>query len=407
MRAGTSKSRFNSVLKTTLLLAGSITVALALGELLVRVAQPQQLVLTRPDIWRPADSLGWTNTPNVRTTINTGDRTVSLSTDERGYRIGRRGRVEAPTRVLILGDSYMAALAVEHEQSVPGLLEVGLETRLGRPVAVRNAGVDGWNPSQYLIQERRSLREERFAVVVVALYLGNDIVKARQSYFPPRPYSVGRGPKYKLRVPDSFDFEGIREAVLYPIRNYWESRSHLFQLVKEQTVLLRTRLGLTTYQVNDVFLRSEASSSRWNTTADICRDIADVAMEYGLPTVFLLIPSVFQVDARQFDRVTHAWRIDASVVDPDQPNRKVIAALRSRGLEVWDSGAEIRSAIAAGESLYGTVDPHLNPRGHAVVAQFIEPAIVAHLVQDPVSGPQRESRHPSSPAYWGRPKLMQ
>src|SRR5213076_68873 len=48
---------------------GSLTGALLLAELLIRLIAPQQLVLVRPDVWEPVDTVGWMFRPNLNTTV--------------------------------------------------------------------------------------------------------------------------------------------------------------------------------------------------------------------------------------------------------------------------------------------------------------------------------------------------
>ncbi|TMB87452.1 MAG: hypothetical protein E6J45_12480, partial [Chloroflexi bacterium] len=80
------------------LLLGSTMAALLLGEVAVRIVAPQQLIILRPDIWMPVDSVGWTFRPLVRSTINTGERTVHVVTDSQGFRVSAGGRPSARTR---------------------------------------------------------------------------------------------------------------------------------------------------------------------------------------------------------------------------------------------------------------------------------------------------------------------
>src|SRR5687767_349911 len=103
-------------LLATIVLAVSCFVALLLAEGAVRMAAPQQLIQIRPDLWQPADTVGWLRRPNAKVRINTGERSVNVFSDAEGYRVGADGRRDAPTRVLLLGDSFMEALQVEHEQ---------------------------------------------------------------------------------------------------------------------------------------------------------------------------------------------------------------------------------------------------------------------------------------------------
>jgi hypothetical protein len=140
---------------------GAVLLMLLLSELVVRLAAPQQLIQIRPELWRSVDSLGWMKRPDVTVQMNTGERTVTIHTDRDGNRVGAAGRTEAPTQVLLVGDSFMEALQVNHEQTVAHLWEEASSRQLGRPIAVRNSGVAGWGPNQYLVRARQMLQRER------------------------------------------------------------------------------------------------------------------------------------------------------------------------------------------------------------------------------------------------------
>jgi len=359
-----------------LLMAGlSLGVAFGLGEGLVRLVAPQQLILKRPDIWQPIDTLGWVHRPEVNTTINTGEGTVRLLTDRDGYRVGSAGRIDGTRRILLLGDSFMEALQVEYEQSVAGLLEARLAQRLGEPVAVRNTGVGGWDPPQYLVAERRALARERFDLVLVAVYLGNDVVPRRIERFPPRaPVEV-----HPLRWPRHFNASELVDAVLYPINDFLEVRSQLFIFVKTRAEAVRARLGLTAEEFPVDLLRREAGSPRWSVTGEICRDIRDAAAAHGVPVLFVLVPAPYQVDSGEVSQALRQFKIEPGAVDLEQPNHLLAEAMRRYRLTVLDALPEFRRGENAGARLYGRVDRHLSPQGHDVLERLVEPAVAAAL----------------------------
>lgn len=359
------------------LLSAALLIAFLAAEALVRVVRPQQLVNHRPDVYQPMDTIGFGHRPNVRTTINTGERTVDLFTDRDGYRIGAGGRREAATRVLILGDSFMQALQVEYERSVAGRLESELLTRTGEQVAVRNAAVSDWQPSQYLLQLERSLAREHFTLVVVGFFVSNDVVGRRVDHFDPRPYS----PVRPLRIPRGLGVGEMRDAVLVPLSDYLAARSHLFVMVKKRTKTIRIMLGLSRAEVPNGLLTDFQDSPEWTVSADICQRIADVATAGGARTVFLLIPAVEQVDRQMFDDFTRAFAVDTSRIDLDQPNRILKDELESRGLEVIDLLPLMREAHGTGGRLYGRVDWHFTPRGHAIVASHLLPVAAERLLE--------------------------
>src|SRR6266516_2392680 len=70
--AGEGRSRLRDAVANVAVLCISLGVACALGELLVRLVAPQQLILTHPEIWQPIDTLVWAHRPDVNSTINRG-----------------------------------------------------------------------------------------------------------------------------------------------------------------------------------------------------------------------------------------------------------------------------------------------------------------------------------------------
>lgn len=352
------------------LLVSSVIVALVAGEVATRVLKPQQLLIRRPDIWQPVDTLGWAHRPYVSTTINTGERTVHVFTDSIGFRVGEAGRPDADVDVLILGDSFMAALQVEYEQSIAGLLEARLSRDRGQPVAVWNGGVGAWQPAQYLLRAEQMLATSHFDVVLVAVYLGNDIGPKHRSYFPPRtPRSEG------FRRPRRFTYTEFLDAIVFPLTDVGHAHSHLFTLAWLNLDWARSKRILIRSRFPPVYLKEYADRPDWAVTADICAEIAAVSRSHGAEVVFLLIPSALQVDERIYERSARRFGVDTATVDLEQPNRLLGTELRDRGLTVVDPLPALRAAHASGTPVNGSVDRHFSPEGNRVVASELAPVL--------------------------------
>jgi len=358
---------FRRLVQSVLLLSVSGIIALVLAEVLVRLFAPQQLIQIRPDLWMPADSVGWLRRPNATVRINTGERGVSVYSDAEGYRVGQGGRREAPVRVLLLGDSFMEALQVDYEQSTAALLEQGLSERLRRGVAVRNAGVAGWSPNQYLIRARQLLARDTFDLVVVAIFVGNDAVSMRIPYLPPRE-AVRR---HSLRLPRRLAWSEFTDALLKPLNDALEVRSHLYTLLKNQLATVRMRLGMTADYLPIQYQRTEASSPRWQITAELSRDLAAAARARGTPALFVLVPERIQVYEEDFQRHLRGFNIDSTTVDIDQPTMKLRETLGAQQLNVLDALPAFRASAHRGPRLFGIVDQHLSPDGHRVLADTL------------------------------------
>jgi hypothetical protein len=249
--------------------------------------------------------------------------------------------------------------------------------RLGVPVAVRNTGVGGWDPPQYLMQARREIGREPFDLVLVSVYLGNDVVPRRIERFPPGPpVDVQDHP---LRFPRRASYREFVNAVLYPINDVLKARSQLFIFLKKRTATLLMRLGLSATEFPADLLRRQADAPDWVVTAQLCRDIRDLARARNIPALFMLIPAPFQADTAQFYQTLRGFRIDTAAVDLDQPNRLLGQAMRAYRLEVVDVLLAFRQAERSGVRLYGTVDPHLSPAGHELLERLVEPIVAARL----------------------------
>ncbi|MEP7382535.1 MAG: hypothetical protein ABI910_12665 [Gemmatimonadota bacterium] len=346
-----------------------------LAEPLVRFVRPQQLILRRPDIWRPDSVLGWSHVPDVMTTVNTGEGVVEWASDVDGFRVGENGRVDGKYAVLMLGDSFVEAMQVPHERTVSGLLQTRLSRSMRLNVSVRNAGVGGWAPDQYLLRSRQVIASQPIDLVLVTLYLGNDAIDFRREIVPRRlPARV-----HHLRLPRSLRRNELVDAVLYPINDFLEVRSHLYVLGRNRLQHVRMRLGLSAQARITALDRSEALSSRWSNTASICNEIAEFARDARIPVLFVLVPAPHQVDPRILDQYLEGFAIDSSTVDIDQPNRLLARELRSRKLDVIDVLEPFRRATQAGESLYGAVDPHLSAAGHELLEEMLEKAVADRL----------------------------
>lgn len=360
-----------------LLLALSATVASLLAEAGIRLLAPQQPILLRPDIWQPDDTgLGWVQAPNLDTRVNTGEGEVRLLTDGAGHRVGAGPRPAAAHRILALGDSYVAALQVEYEQTLTARAERRLSRESGAPVEVVNAAVGGWGPSHYLLKARQELARGGYDQVVVFFYLGNDVEHKRVDRFGPKQPAI----RHRLRWPRRLTRGELVDALLYPVNDVLETRSHLFLLIKKRLWFLLMRFGLSARHFPPALLLEQASADGWRVSAEVCRSIADEAETRGLPVLFVLLPGVCEVDREIAEITARAVGIEVARFDPDQPSRRMRHELEGLGLEVLDATPALRAAHAVGvDDLYGRVDIHFGAGGHRVVADAVAPRLLESL----------------------------
>ena len=128
-------------------------------------------------------------------------------------------------------------------------------------------------------------------------------------------------------------------------------------------------------------MKARADGPEWTVTADILEELEQWASEASVPTLFVLIPAKYQVNEELFSAHAAAFGVDTAAVDLDQPNILLSRELRSRGMEVVDALPRFRQAHREGIVLYGSVDTHLSPEGHAVLYDLLDEPLKARLWQ--------------------------
>lgn len=359
-------------------LAAALLLAALMLEGGVRVLAPQQLIELRPDIWiADHEGFGWRQREGLDTTVNTGERTVRLVTGSHGHRIAGSPRDEPGVRVLALGDSFTVGLQVEYEDLFTARLERQLGERIGRTVDVVNTGVGGWGPSHYRLEAERELASGRFDAVLLGLFAGNDIEERRVDSFPPKQASV----VHSFHWPQPWSRRGLVEAVAYPANDLLERRSHAFVLARAVAWRQLMRVGLSARALPPAVLATEAASPRWEVTADLVAAMVDHARLTGVPVLVCLIPGAYQVDPSLALAYARAIGVDPGLIDTEQPSRLLGAALAARGITLVDLLGPMRKSSAG--PLFGSVDTHLSPAGHGVVADSLEAPLAAALDQSP------------------------
>lgn len=380
------------------LILGSLLVGVLLSEGLVRLVAPQPLAQIRPDIWIPVDRLGHQLAPNLDTTINSGEGPVRLLTDARSHRIGPQGPPSGERKVLAVGDSFLEALQVDYAELVTTRLGALLEGQAparestgtpARRYAVISAGVSGWNANHYYIKVRDELAEDDYDLVLVFVFVGNDVISEVNTRYEARPQRAR-----PIRMPRSLGYRELVDAWIYPVYLQLRARSHLVVLLKGRFLNLWLRLGLSRRPFDPIYLTSHADSQDWTTTARVLQKTVAVAARAGSRAMVVLIPPDFAVDKVMGQNYAAGAGVDMALVDLHQPARLLGRKLRDAGIVTLDPTARFEALFASGVALYGKVDRHLNGRGHEELARFILPAVAEQLATPPPVAPKGRSSRP-------------
>lgn len=319
---------------------------------------------------------GWVKTREYtsRVTINA----QGLRGPERPY-----AKPAGVTRILYLGDSFTEAVQVAEQDGVVGRLESTLNARGTGRYEVFNGGVGGWGTGQQLVY----LREEGYRyqpdLVVVMLYLGNDVYD--------NSYTLQGAPKNPHEPYFTFRDDGTFEPIEFKSRRPEDASpvvaglraSSLLWNVFETGVLVKLgegeddeELRANRFNLNKMIVHQIKPSDRqeeaWRTTLTLLQRVRQLGEERGFQTAVVIAPAAFQVYDADWDTLLRENKLKPAEWSADLPNAVLAANAGTIGAPMLDLLPALRAEVPIVPSLYYSYDKHWNAAGHAVAAREVE-----------------------------------
>ncbi len=356
-----------------LALLGALTATLL--EAGVRIFDPQVLAQDVPDLWLKDEALSWKHAANARMVANTGDRDVEICTDAVGDRVacGVDARTDCARRILVVGDSYVEALAVPWEETV----WQRIESDTGACTSV--TGVSGYRLSQYLAVARGRLAEPgaRYDLVLLALYVGNDLTDAAEALPPAQ--DVQRRP-FRI-LPAGLSAEALYDW-FYPFNAWLESRSHAYVALRFAIRRLRDPGDVGLYGVSRALRRSLLTEEILQETSRGVGLVAEAAHRHGARLLVIVIPERSQILDPKAERLLHAMPALAGDVDMDLTTRELVPRLETAPGP--DRVVDLLPILRANPdpALWGPRDGHFSPLGHRTWFEAIRAPVRELLALD-------------------------
>ena len=287
--------------------------------------------------------------PNRRSVMTrlqvNGGQTVVQHINSEGYRGGELLPPGTASRVVVYGDSFIHAYYSPAKETFVNQLGAMLGKRLGRRFEVVNAGVSSYGPDQELVKMEEELPGLRPALVIVAVYAGNDYGDLMRNKMFRLDASGGLvrnhwrlDPKVRMLLQ-----LGQRESILKrAARSIYErfkgqegghaidmdfllhesEREYRDYIVDHDNVV--TNIYVDYYSAN-ISLEPNSPSSRYEIALmrQVMRRMRDVAARDHVPLIFLFIPHASDVTSR-YDN----WRVDRNRY-PEYDGRNQIAPLEN------------------------------------------------------------------------------
>ncbi len=349
----------DTISKTTAVSLG-LLLTLGVGEAVVRVfhlfsATRFTAVHPRYGVFNIPGAEGWYVKGEVRQYVTINARGLH---DRDPWSAGRR--------VLLLGDSFIAAFQVPLEASCQEVSERLLSTTLGRPVEVIAGACNGWGT----VHEFAFLQEEGFsydpAWVVLALFPENDLLDnlgpaPSPCPWPPPPHQ-GPGllfPGYVRRTAADF-VAGAADAVPAARTLVGHAR------VRAEEALVRGLFHLWNAH------RTAVQDRMWARTVATLAAMRDSVRSRGASFSVVVVPGRLAIYPEEAERlVRRKPLLRHASLDPDLPRRRLATVLDSLEIPWLDLAPRFRRCAASGADPFFRREGHWNADGNRIAAEGV------------------------------------
>jgi len=365
-------------------LAVATVVAVLLGEVMVRTVAPQQLYRFPDGLYVSHPLQRYRLAPAFEGVAETSEYDTTIRTNGIGLREDAEIGPKQPGtyRILAIGDSFTMGVGVNGPETFVELLEDRLNEASfgGMKYEVINAGVPGFNINQEIITLDERGRELMPDLVVLGIFVGNDISDSLNS-------------GEVLVVNGTLRAAGEQGGLLPPAVRYWLQRSsHLYRLVwpLQRRLLDRNfdararaselrRLSIYSTQVDG------PAADLWQGTEEQLDRFVRTAVSLGIRPAVITIPESMQVVAPAWDATVERLQLSRDVYAHDYPNRRIADFLGRRGVPVLDL-IDVFATTESDTPHYFAMDGHWTVSGNQLAAQRIYDFLVEDVLREPGVG---------------------
>jgi hypothetical protein len=334
--------------------------------------------------------LGWRNRPGTSVTYNRREYQTKVEINRLGFRDIERS-VEKPAgrkRIVILGDSFVEAYAVERDEGISRRIEM-LANQDGCPVDVVNAGVHGYSIDQEYLWFKGEGEPLGADIVMMAVYYNDILITTRNNYWgslkpileirggelvpvntpipgpkPSAPVAVG-----PARPAASIEGSALKQLLVERLlsgapRFYaWLAGLGFVDAYEPQAVADELRVFKTRGLLSDI-------EAAWVRTEEIVSAFAAVARARHATPVVVYIPARFEVVDADWDLTQLTYSINPQAWDRALVARRLQGIADHASIPFLSFSDSLRSATGGLKgSPYFQYDGHWNAFGNDVAAK--------------------------------------
>ena len=393
--------KFTALFSKIMLIPFGIIVALLLSEGMARfLGPPYDLGDEVLSLHQCDPHVGWRGVANGSNMIDWHDHHHLFALNSRGFHDGEHSLTKEPGvfRILMLGDSMLAAVEVAEDETSHQILEESLNARA--PVDLRfeviNGSIFAWGPPQELMYFRTEGQQFEPDLVLVSWFPKNDL----RDVIPYHVMTMGPTGGIHCFAPYFAICDGEFDPVAwYPapgISQSWQECTwqrrvvtnglnfvyHHSRLYQRLTDILLRVYQKETYTTSlhapwlDFDRQDPGLNRAYELTAEIYAQLAHEVEAIDARTAFFISPVneaiAVDVDPDRRAAMTASLPI-LNQADPTLPNKVFTDLMTQRGLPVFDLHPSFVTHVQqTGRSLHWSdVDSHWNVEGNRVAGELL------------------------------------
>jgi hypothetical protein len=362
--------------KKIVLFVISTVVTLLICELLIRIAFPQ--ISDHDTMFQFEENLGWEFIPDKEVQI-VYDEGINhtMKVNEEGYRDTPFEEKKGDSKIMVLGDSFVSNISVKDDEVFTRVMEDHLPN-----TSVYNLGVNGYGQVQEYMILKEWFPKIQPDLVVVLIYLRNDFTDNMGKY----PWLY---PRPTVTFNESGDTDASMQITPPSIANYTSKKklpfyykSHLFLFVKRRIANIKSKFSKeedASYTPPEIHTCrnpfSEETKAMYEMMGKLMLEINQYGKDNNTPIVFVLAPSLVQVEDDLWSQVT---QYDTTLrLQNDLPNATLFAFAKANHLQMIDLMSSLQEAHRSGRKMYNTQEQHWTVQGNKVVAEALSEYIKA------------------------------
>ena len=305
-----------------------------------------------------------------------------IRNDRRGSEVARRAWEDAPRRIALFGDSFLAS-------PLAPMLAEGLARE---DVAIVNLAEQGTGPVVYHARLKHRRLDPEPDLVLVGYYVGNDLTDTR--FRDPVEQAEGgpRGPVFERRSwaePYLLDYLSEKTRPGHAWEFDWAAYeakglpADLIELARSGRMnpwLLDLASKRPTHLLDNVLIEGEGNEEAWERVADEFRAMKALCDERGVSMAVVVFPRSVQIARWRFEFFERlGFELDERTLETTRPQDLMKALCAEEGIPVLDVLPHLKANATQDQFIEN--DDHFNGIGNRLVADVLGPFLMEQLAE--------------------------